>query len=69
MRDSTGRWVSVEKLSQALQQLPPGSRLYPNQLGNLHVTNESGDELLGLIDFNHGCYEPYVTWLGEEEDA
>lgn len=63
MRDSTGKWVSAADLIEMLQLLPPGSRIYPNQLQELSVTNESGDELIGMIDFNHGCYQSF----GEED--
>ena len=64
MRDSTGKWVSAADLISILQQLPPSSRIYPNRLQQLNVTNKAGDEWLGMIDFNHGCYQS----LGEEEE-
>ncbi len=65
MRDSTGKWVSAADLIEILQQLPPSSRIYPNQLEQLSVTSESGDELLGLIDFN---FESYESFEGDYED-
>jgi hypothetical protein len=65
MRDSTGKWVSAADLISTLQQLPPSSRVYPNQLQRLSVTSESGDELIGLIDFNYGCFDSFE---GDYED-
>jgi len=65
MRDSTGKWVSVADLIEMLQLLPPGSRIYSNQVGNLNVTDESGYELIGMIDFNFGCFESFE---GDYED-
>jgi hypothetical protein len=65
MRDSTGKWLSAADLIEILQQLPPGSRVYSNQLQQLSVTCESGDELIGLIDFNYGCFDSFE---GDYED-
>lgn len=63
MRDSTGKWLSAADLISILQQLPPSSRIYPNQLQELSVTSESGDELIGMIDFKYECYQSF----GEED--
>ena len=68
MRDSTGKWVSAADLISILQQLPPSSRIYPNQLQELSVTNESGNELIGMIDFKCESYEPF-DFAREESDA
>jgi hypothetical protein len=65
MRDSTGKWVSAADLISTLQQLPPSSRVYPNQVGNLNVTDESGYQWLGIIDFNFCCYQSFE---GDYED-
>ena len=67
MRDSTGKWVSAADLISILQQLPPSSRIYPNQLQELSVTNESG-KLIGMIDFKCESYEPF-DFVREESDA
>ena len=65
MRDSTGKWVSAADLISILQQLPPSSRIYSNQVGNLNVTDESGYQWLGIIDFNYGCFDSFE---GDYED-
>ena len=68
MRDSTGKWVSAADLISILQQLPLNTRIYPNPVGGLNVTNEAGDKWLGIIDLSCESYEPF-DFVGEESDA
>ena len=71
MRDDTGKWLTAAELIQILQQLPPGSRIYPNQLQELSVIDNFNGEmqLIGMIDFNFGEYESFQSFLEEQTDA
>jgi hypothetical protein len=71
MRDDTGKWLTAADLIRILQQLPPGVRIYPNDLGELSVIDDSNGkmQLIGMIDFNFGEYESYQSFLEEQTDA
>jgi hypothetical protein len=43
--------MSPKKLSNLLNELPQGSRVEVNTVGNLRVT-DANDKYLGFIDFN-----------------
>jgi hypothetical protein len=49
MRDDTGKWIKPEKLAELLLALPPGSRVYPNGVGNLAIYDEA-DVYIGWVD-------------------
>ena len=65
MRDDTGKWLFASDLIKLLQQLPPGVRIYPNDLGELSVIDNFNGEmqLIGMIDFNFGVYESFESIL------
>ena len=52
------RWMSVEKMKDLLEQVPPGSRLFPNMVGNISVFQD--DRCVGFIDFNGETYEQFT---------
>jgi hypothetical protein len=55
------RFLPATRLAELLAQLPPGSKVTPNRVGNLMVVDEN-DEYIGYIGFALGgelsMYEP-----------
>lgn len=62
MRDEwSQKYLPAERLIELLQQVPAGSRVYPNAVKNLLFTTPEGDEL-GYIDFLlEGKVERFTT--------
>ena len=53
MRDTTfgAKYLTVARVMELLQSLPADARLHPNDVGNILVMSDDGDESLGHIDF------------------
>jgi hypothetical protein len=47
------RFLPAARLAELLAQLPPGSKVTPNSVGNLMVVDEH-DEYIGYIGFTLG---------------
>ena len=47
------RFLSATRLAKLLAELPPGSKVTPNSVGNLMVVDEL-DEYIGYIGFTLG---------------
>jgi|JI9StandDraft_2_1071091.scaffolds.fasta_scaffold02363_13 hypothetical protein len=52
MRDEWDqKYLPVERVIELLRQLPAGSWVYPNSVGNLRFTSPNFEDELGFVDF------------------